>query len=77
MVFEAEDGGAALGLVGADALEDTHAVVQRMGEDVGGRLAPGHELAVLPDETVAIRHGHGQFSVLRLWKPIILAQFSG
>jgi hypothetical protein len=64
VVFETEDGGAAFGLVGTDALEHAHAVVQRMREDVGGGFTPGHQLAVLPDEAVAIRHGHVRFSVL-------------
>jgi hypothetical protein len=66
MLFQAEDGGAAFGLVGADALEDAHAVMQRVGKDVGGGFAPGHELAILPNEAVAIRHGHGRFSVMHV-----------
>ena len=57
---EAEDRGAADGVVGTNALEDGEAVVQRVGEDVGGRLAPRNELAVLPDEAVAVSHGHDQ-----------------
>ncbi len=66
MVFQAEDGGAALGLVGTDALEYAHAIVQRMREDVGGGFTPGHQFAVLPNKAVAIRHGHDRFSVLRV-----------
>jgi hypothetical protein len=55
---EAEDGGALFGLVGADAFENAHAVVQGVGQDVRRGLTPGHQLAVVPDEAVAIRHGH-------------------
>jgi hypothetical protein len=32
--------------------------VQRVGEDVGGGLAPRHELAVVPDPAVAVGHRH-------------------
>ena len=46
----AEDGGTALGLITADPLEDAGAVMQAVAEDVGRRLVPGHELAVLPDQ---------------------------
>ena len=50
MVLVAEDRRAALGLVGADALEDAGAVVQRVGEYVYLRVLPGDELPVHPDE---------------------------
>jgi ADP-ribose pyrophosphatase YjhB (NUDIX family) len=50
------------GLVGAHALEHGQAVVQGVGEHVGGGFAPGHELAVVPDEAVAVGHGHDWFS---------------
>jgi len=66
VLLEAENRGATLGFIGADALENAHAVVQGVGEDVGGCFAPGHELAVLPNKSVAIRHGHVRFSVLRV-----------
>ena len=46
----AEDGGAALGLIAADPLEDAGAVVQAVAEHVRPGLVPGHELAVLPDQ---------------------------
>ncbi len=58
VVLQPEDRGAFDGLVGAHALEYGEAVVQRVGEDVGGRGTPGHELAVVPDESVAIGHRH-------------------
>ena len=48
-----------VGLVGAHALEHRQAVVQRMGQHVGGGVAPRHELAVVPDEAVAVCHRHG------------------
>jgi hypothetical protein len=66
VLLQAENRRAALGLVGADALEDAHAVVQGVREDVGGRVAPGHEFAILPNETVAIRHGHADSPCCRL-----------
>src|SRR4029077_15037063 len=49
VVGEAEDGRAAIGLVGADPLEDTRAVVQAVGADVDGRVGPVDQLAVHPD----------------------------
>jgi hypothetical protein len=58
VVAQAEDGGTVDCLVAADAFEDAHAVVQRMGQDVGGRLAPRHHLAVVPDPPVAVGHRH-------------------
>ena len=51
---------AALAGVGADTLEAAHAVVQGMTQQVGGGLAPGQPLAVLPDPSIAVvkgRHG--------------------
>ena len=41
--------GPVVGLVGADALEHAHAVVQGVGEDVDLGVVPGDELAVHPD----------------------------
>ena len=49
VVGEAEDGRAALGLVGADPLEDARAVVQAVRADVDGRVGPVDQLAVHPD----------------------------
>src|SRR5688572_27740222 len=56
VLAQPEDRGAVRRLVGAHALEHAHAVVQCMREHVGGRVAPGHELAVVPDVPVAIGH---------------------
>jgi hypothetical protein len=50
VLLAAEDRRAALGLVAADPLEHARAVVESVGEDVRGRLLPGDELAVLPDQ---------------------------
>jgi hypothetical protein len=49
VLLEAEDGGAPVGLVTADALEDTKAVVEGMGEDVCSGPLPINELAVEPE----------------------------
>src|SRR4029077_10433190 len=49
MVGEAKDGRAALGLVGANPLEDTGAVVEPVGPDVDRRIRPVDQLAVHPD----------------------------
>ena len=59
VVFEAEDRRADLGMVGAHAFEDRQAVVQGVRQDVRGRVAPGHEFAVIPDEAIAVSHRHG------------------
>jgi hypothetical protein len=49
VVSEPEDGGAARGLVAADALEDAGAVVEPVRSDVDPGIGPVHELAVHPD----------------------------
>src|SRR5581483_42252 len=49
MVGESEDGGAALGLVGADPLEHARAVMQPVCADVNRRVGPVDQLAVHPD----------------------------
>src|SRR5690606_39289390 len=59
MLLQPEDGGAVVGLVGAYPLEDAHAVMQRVGEHVGGGVAPRHHLAVVPDQAVAVGHRFG------------------
>jgi hypothetical protein len=64
MLFETEYGGAVFGPVGADPFEDAHAIVQGVRQHVRCRLAPGDQLAVVPDEAVAIRHGHRLVSLL-------------
>src|SRR5690606_15620888 len=56
VVVEAEDRRAAGGVVAADALEHRRAVVQRVRHDVGGRLGPGLDRAVLPDP-LRVLHG--------------------
>ena len=58
MLVQAEHGGAAHGVVGAYALEYREAIVQRVGEHMGGSRAPGHQLAVVPDVSVAVGHRH-------------------
>src|SRR5215475_15752577 len=50
MVLMAEDRLTAFGVVGADALEDTRAVVKGVREYVYLRVLPGDELAVHPNE---------------------------
>jgi len=66
VLFEPENGGALVGLVGADSFKYAHPVVQGVRQHVRGCLAPRHQLAVVPDESVAIRHGHGLLSLC--WK---------
>jgi len=66
VLFETENGGTLIGLVGADAFKHAHPVVQGVGQHVRRCLAPRHQLAVVPDESVAIRHGHGLLSLC--WK---------
>ena len=58
VLFEPENRCALGGLVGADAFENTHPVVQGMRQHVRRGVAPIHQFAVVPDEAVAIRHGH-------------------
>jgi hypothetical protein len=81
--LEAEDRGAGRSCRRARP-RTRQAVVQRVGQHVGGRVAPGHELAVVPDEAVTVGHGHGGISSVavneclagalkcamnRVWKP--------
>jgi hypothetical protein len=59
VLVQAEDGRALGRLIGADALEAADAVVQRVGQDVRGALAPGLEGAIEPDESVTVgKAGH-------------------
>ncbi|CFP58098.1 Uncharacterised protein [Bordetella pertussis] len=58
VVLQPEDGGAGRGFVGAHAFEDGQSVVEGVGQHVRGGLAPRHQLAVIPDEAVAVRHRH-------------------
>jgi hypothetical protein len=71
VLLQAENRRALFGLVGAHALEDAHAVVQGVGEDVGGGVAPGNDLAVVPDDAVAVGHGHGEKSLNECKTPIL------
>src|SRR3546814_1655824 len=59
VVLQAEDGGAGGGFVGAHAFEHRQAVMQGMGQDMSGGIAPRHEFAVVPDEAVTVSHRHG------------------
>ena len=56
--LQAEDRGAALRAVGADALEDAEPIVEGVGEHVHAGLTPGHQRPVEPDDPVAVRHAH-------------------
>jgi hypothetical protein len=58
VLLQSEDSSALSRFVRAHAFENGKAVVQRMGEHMGVRVAPRHELAVVPDVPVAIRHRH-------------------
>ena len=49
VIAQPEDGGAPLGCVAADALEDAGAVVETVARDVDSSVRPVHELAVHPD----------------------------
>ena len=50
--------GRRVGLVGADAFENGQAIVQRMCQHMGGGIAPGDELAVVPNEAITVGHRH-------------------
>ncbi len=65
-----EDGRPALGGVGAHALEYAHAVVQGVGQDVGGGVPPFDEPAIHPDLAVPVGHGHGVRLRCR-WRPAV------
>jgi hypothetical protein len=75
VVAQAEDRGAVRRLVAADAFEHTHAVMQRMRQDVRRRIAPRHHLAVEPDPSVTIGHRHSGHSCTG--KNAILAESHG
>src|SRR5690606_34632779 len=66
MILQAEDGCADVCVVRTHTLEDGKAVMQGVGKDVGGGFAPRHEFTVVPDDTVAIRHGHRALPKMRL-----------
>jgi hypothetical protein len=56
VLFHAEYGGALGRGIGADTLEAADAVVQRIGQDVGGGVPPGDQFTVVPDEAVTVGH---------------------
>lgn len=56
--LQAEDRRAVRGVVGANTFEHAHAVVQGMGQHMGGRIAPLHQFAVIPDDAITIGHRH-------------------
>ena len=58
MFVQAENGRAFFRLVSPDTLENAHAVMQGVGEDMSGGFAPRNEFSVLPDEAVTVCHGH-------------------
>ena len=58
VLAQPEDRRARRGLIAAHALEDAHSVMQRVGQHMRGRVAPRHQLAVVPDEPVAVCHRH-------------------
>ena len=58
VILQPENRGAATGIVGTNPFKNAHAVVQRMGEYMRIGIAPGNQLAIQPDKTVAVRHRH-------------------
>ncbi len=71
VLVEAENRRAALGRIGAHALEHAHAVVQGMGQHVHLGLAPRHQFPIQPDQTVAVVHCHRPFSTGCLKKSVL------
>src|SRR5680860_1356880 len=63
VIGKPEDCRAATGLVRAHTLEYSHAVMQGMRQHMHLGFSPGHHLAVEPDQTVTIGHGHRQYSL--------------
>src|SRR3569623_2451006 len=57
---QTDDGRPALGLVSAYAFEYPETVMQSVGEHVHFRVAPGHQLALYPDDPVAVSHRHDE-----------------
>jgi len=70
--LQPEDRRAIDGVVSADTLEHCHAVMQAVREHVQSGIAPVDQLAVFPDFSVAVSHGHVRFSS-EYFKPAILA----
>ncbi|MNN67944.1 hypothetical protein D3C81_1836090 [compost metagenome] len=70
MRLQAEDGRAVRGVVGAHAFEHAHAVVQGVGQHMGGRFTPRYQFAVIPDHAITIGHRHiASSSRIRLVQP--------
>ena len=65
MFLEPENRRAMGRAVGAQALEHGESIMQRVGQNMGIRVAPGHELAVIPDMPVAVSHRHGLCAPLK------------
>jgi hypothetical protein len=63
VLAQAEDRGAARGVVRANPFEGAAAVVQRVTQHVNLGVAPVHHRAVHPDLSVAIGHRHGALLV--------------
>jgi len=60
VLLQTENCRAVSGLVGTQAFKHAHAVMQCVGQYMGGRIAPWHKLAVIPDKTVAVGHRHNR-----------------
>src|SRR5690606_29517330 len=56
--LQTKDGSTLVGVVGTDALEHAHAVVQRVGQDMDVGIAPRNHLTIKPDNTITISHRH-------------------
>src|SRR3546814_17843171 len=61
-----EYGRALAGVVCAHTLEYGQTIMQRVSQDVGCGVAPRNQFAVVPDETIAIRHRHNALQKVRL-----------
>jgi len=58
VLLQTENRRAFFGFISAQAFKYAHAVMQCVGQHMGGGIAPGDELAVIPDKTVAVGHRH-------------------
>ncbi|MNQ49356.1 hypothetical protein D3C85_632660 [compost metagenome] len=72
--LQAEDRRAVRGVVGAHAFEYAHAVVQGVGQHMGGRVTPRHQFAVIPNHAITIGHRHSCLLLkfvcyTRIWSP--------
>ena len=56
--LQAENGRAFGGVVGAHAFEHAHAVMQGVGQHMGGGIAPRHQFAVIPNHAITVGHRH-------------------